>query len=102
MTLVGQDALVDAGRRNKPLRTWLTEWAAAVGHTDWDSIDDVRKTYPSADGVALTSGAVLTVFNVKGNHRRLLTWIDYQAQVVEALEVITHAEYDKNRWKARY
>lgn len=102
MTLLGQDVLTRAGRRNKPLRAWLETWAAIVVRTAWHSLAEVRRTYPSADGVALRSGTVMTVFNVKGNEYRLLTWIDYDVQVIEALEVIAHSEYDKDLWKARY
>ena len=102
MTLLGQDVLIAAGRRNKPLRIWLAEWAAVVLNVAWKNLGDVRRSYPSADGVTLGSGTVVTVFNAKGNNYRLLTWIDYDLQVIEALAVITHAEYDKNLWKARY
>jgi len=47
------------------------------------------------DGVRLGSGTVVTVFNVKGNEYRLLTSIDFDAGIVEVLDVLTHAEYDK-------
>lgn len=56
----------------------------------------------AADGVKLKSGLVVTIFNVKGNEYRLLTSIDYAGGIVEVLEVPTHAEYDKNLWKAKY
>ncbi|HEX4123243.1 MAG TPA: type II toxin-antitoxin system HigB family toxin [Tepidisphaeraceae bacterium] len=102
MTLIGQDVISRAGRRNKPLQSWLAQWAAIVAQARWQSIDDLRNAYPSADGVRLASGTAVTVFNVKGNQYRLLAWIDYSAQTVEALEVITHAEYNKDFWKARY
>jgi mRNA interferase HigB len=102
MTLFGQDVLVGVGRKNKPLRMWLEAWVIRVAGADWTSIKDVRRDYPSADGVPLASGLVVTVFNVKGNEFRLLTWIDYPARIVEVLEVCTHAEYSKNLWKARY
>jgi len=102
MTLVGQDVLASAGRRNRPLRSVLETWKAAVEGAEWRSLDDVRKAYPSADGVTLAGRTVVTIFNVKGGNYRLLSWIDYDAQVVECLEVITHAEYDKNLWKVRY
>jgi mRNA interferase HigB len=102
MTLIGQDVLTGAGKRNKPLRTWLANWSAVVMNAEWHSIRDVRNMYASADGVSAESGMIVTVFNVKGNRWRLLTWIDYDAQVVEALDVLTHAEYDKDFWKAGY
>ena len=102
MTVIGRDVFATAGRRNKPLRSWLTVWTTVVEQSEWHGLGDVRVAYPSADGVTLGSGTVVTIFNVQGNRHRLLTWIDFDVQVVEALEVLTHAEYDKNLWKARY
>jgi mRNA interferase HigB len=102
MTLLGQDVIQLAGRRNAPLRQWLTTWVATVRAAEWFSIEDVRKSYSSADGVKLRSGFVVTVFNVKGNEYRLLSRIDYDAQTVEALALLTHAEYSKEHWKKRY
>ena len=99
MILLGQDVLLRGSDRNKPLRVWLVQWAAAVQQLEWQDLEDVHKAYPSADGIGLESGTIVTVFNVKGNSYRLITWIDYDAQVIEALELLTHAEYDKNEWK---
>src|SRR5208337_1244342 len=99
MTLIGQDVLSRAGRRDIPLRKWLTKWAATVENVQWHNLDDVRKPYPTADGIKLRSEIVVTVFNVKGNEYRLLTSIDYDGRIVEVLDVLTHAEYDKNMWK---
>jgi mRNA interferase HigB len=102
MTLIGQDILRRAGRRNAPLQRWLMTWAQTVENVQWQNLIDVRRTYPTADGVKLKSGFVVTVFNVKGNNFRLLTSIDFDAEIVEALEVLTHSEYDKDSWKDRY
>jgi mRNA interferase HigB len=102
MTLLGQDVLSRAGRKNAPLRQWLLRWVATVENAVWLSLEDVRSVYPNADGVKLKSNVVVTIFNVKGNNYRLLTSIDYDAQITEALEVISHSEYDKSLWKDRY
>ena len=102
MKIVGYDVLLRVSRRNAALRRWLTVWAATVESLDWHSLDDVRKLYPGADGVRLRSKHVVTIFNVKGNEYRLLTSIDFEIGTVEALDVLTHAEYDKNLWKDRY
>jgi mRNA interferase HigB len=65
-----------------------------------------RATYPSADGVPIRKGrrvvAVVTVFNVGGNKYRLLTLVNYGRQTVEVVDVLTHAEYDKEQWKRRF
>ena len=41
----------------------------------------------------------MTVFNVKGNEYRLLTVIGYAARRVVVIDVLTHAEYDSEKWK---
>jgi mRNA interferase HigB len=77
-------------------------WDVVVAEAEWRNILDVRLEYPPADGIRLESGMVITVFNVRGNEYRLLTHIDYANQLVHALDLLTHAEYDKAQWKGRY
>jgi len=78
---------------------WLESWRVVVKASDWQNIGEVRKTYPSADPVRIESGRVITVFNVCGNSYRLITAIHYDKQRVFTLRLLTHADYDKNRWK---
>jgi mRNA interferase HigB len=100
--LIGQDVILKAVRKHADAKTWLYAWVATVEAARWQSLDDLREDYPSADGVKLKSRVVVTVFNVKGNEFRLLTHVNYAAQVVLVLELLTHAEYDKEKWKGRY
>ena len=102
MRLIGQEVLSKAIRKHVDTKKWLDAWAATVEEARWESLDDVRVDYQSADGVMLRSRIVVTVFNVKGNEYRLLTNINFARQVVVVLELLTHAEYDKDRWKRRY
>ena len=72
--------------------------------TKWTNLMEVRKVYPSADGVPIGSGQskmIVTIFNVRGNEYRLLTMIDYRRQQVSVVGVLTHAEYSKEHWKNR-
>src|SRR5437773_1894123 len=62
-----------------------------------------QRPQPYADGgVKVKSGGKVTVFDVGGNNYRLIVTIAYKAQAVTVLEVMTHAEYSKHLWKARY
>lgn len=40
-----------------------------------------------------------TVFNLKGNHYRLIVGVNYELQTIYYKDLLTHAEYDKGRWK---
>ena len=62
--------------------------------TEWKNLADVRLFYPSADRVGN-----FTVFNIKGNNYRLITSIIYSAQRIYIKYVLTHAQYDKDKWK---
>jgi mRNA interferase HigB len=39
------------------------------------------------------------VFNIGGNKYRLISRIRYEARKVFVLKVMTHGEYDEDRWK---
>lgn len=100
--LIGQDVLTKAMRKHADARGWIFAWIATVEDARWSNLQEVRADYPAADGVTLKSRTIITVFNVKRNAYRLLTNINYADQVVQALEVLTHADYDKEKWKERY
>ncbi len=77
----------------------LQAWYRVARCAEWNSIRDVRQTYPDADAVTADSGATMTVFNIGGNRYRLITSIWYEGQQVYIKMVLTHAEYSKERWK---
>jgi mRNA interferase HigB len=80
----------------------LMDWYKAAKAAEWDSIDDVRKTFPSADGgIKVKSGSLVTVFNIGGNSYRLVAAIHYNTRKVFILRVMSHPEYSKGKWKAQ-
>jgi mRNA interferase HigB len=85
-------------RARRPLEEWLMKAKTA----DWHSIDDVRKTYPHADAATVASGAVVTIFNIKGNAYRLITAIHYNTGVIFIRDFLTHADYSNDQWKERH
>jgi mRNA interferase HigB len=40
-----------------------------------------------------------TIFDVGGNNFRLIAWIDFAKEIVQVADVLTHAEYARDRWK---
>lgn len=72
----------------------LERWYRIVKHTDFESFTDLRKTFPQADQVGR-----LTVFNIAGNKYRLIAYIVYGRKRIYIRDILTHAEYDKGKWK---
>jgi mRNA interferase HigB len=62
-------------------------------------LQDVRATFPHADAVTVRSGRSVVVFNIAGNKYRLITAIHYNRRLPFTLMVLTHAEYNKEKWK---
>lgn len=73
----------------------LDVWYRVAKRADWTNLSDVRVAFPSADAVGK-----YTVFNIKGNAYRLVVEINYRTGRVFIRHVLTHQEYDKEKWKS--
>ncbi|MGH9874988.1 MAG: type II toxin-antitoxin system HigB family toxin [Pyrinomonadaceae bacterium] len=73
----------------------LTAWYKIAKKAQWRSLVAVRQVYPHADVVGN-----YTVFNIRGNHYRLIAEIDYQFQQILIRRILTHEEYNKGKWKS--
>jgi mRNA interferase HigB len=72
----------------------LQTWLKLVSKASWQNLAETRETFPSADSVKN-----FTVFNIPGNHYRLIIYIDYESKKVFIRYFLTHADYDKDKWK---
>lgn len=79
----------------RPLRLW---YKLAV-HARWMNLQQLRADLPHADGVTNRRGETLTVFNISGNKYRLVARVRYDFQLINVRAILTHAEYDRERWK---
>ena len=77
----------------------LRQWYRVATKARWGSLREVRQVFPHADGVKASGGEALTVFNIAGNKYRLIARIRYDFQLINVRQVMTHAEYDKSKWK---
>lgn len=80
--------------RYPDVKKQIENWYDVVKKANWQNLEQVRENYREAEAVGK-----FTVFNLKGNHYRLIVDIDYQFQTIRYKYFLTHAEYDKGRWK---
>jgi mRNA interferase HigB len=99
LRIIKQPFLTAAARKHPQAASWLEAWRMVVRAAKWRNLNEVRKTYPHADSVKVRSGRVVVVFNVAGNHFRLITALHYHTGILFTLCFLTHAEYNKNEWK---
>lgn len=94
MRIIGRRKLLEAAADDRTLEKPLSAWFKVASTSNWKNIVEVRQTYPTADYVDPH-----TVFNIRGNRYRLIARIDYGMQLTLVKHVLTHAEYDRGRWK---
>ena len=94
MRIINRKRLLDFASVHPDAAVPLDYWYRVALGTEWKNLADVRLFYPSADRVGS-----FTVFNIKGNNYRLITSIIYSAQRIYIKYVLTHAQYDKDKWK---
>lgn len=69
------------------LREWHTKTKKAI----WKTFADVQKTFNSVDSI----GNDHYVFNIKGNHYRLIATIRFDYGMVYIRFIGPHSQYDK-------
>ena len=69
----------------------LTAWFRETEKANWQSLNDLKKEYPSAS--ILKDNRI--VFNIKGNDYRLIVKFNFEYQLAWIRFIGTHAEYDK-------
>jgi mRNA interferase HigB len=77
----------------------LKAWFRTAERSHWANFADVRTTFSSVSGVALECEITAIVFNIGGNKFRLITRIEYPFHAVYVKMVLTHRQYDTDKWK---
>ena len=92
--MIGKRCLFERARQFSDAKTALQVWLETANMAKWQSIEDIRKAFPAADMVGRPG-----IFNIKGNHYRLVVRLEFRTQRIYIKEFPTHAEYDKGAWK---
>jgi mRNA interferase HigB len=91
MVIISKTMLNEFGLHHTGAAAALNEWYAIVKAADWNTLADVKQTFNSVDYV----GNDHYVFNIKGNHYRLIAMIFFDKRTLFIRFVGTHAQYDK-------
>lgn len=93
MKILGRDKLVSFSQKHANTKKALDVWFDEASRAIWQTPQDIKAHYCSADFLADNR----VIFNIKGNHYRLIIKVRYQHGVVLIEWVGTHADYDKQR-----
>lgn len=91
MRIIARSTLRDFWKKYNDSEQQLKVWFHDVKKSEWKSPSEIKSLYPSVS--ILTDNRA--VFNIKGNHYRLIVKINYEFQIVYIRFVGTHDEYDK-------
>ena len=95
MRVISRKRLREFAKAHPDSEKALDTWYRVAKGARWTKLIDVQRVYPAAEAVNR-----FTVFNVRGNHYRIITVINYPGQIIFIRAVLTHAEYDKDKWKS--
>lgn len=91
MKVLGRDKLTKFGKKHASAKPALDAWFSEAESAGWNTPQVIKDRYSSAD--FLSGNRV--IFNIKGNHFRLVVRVRYQNGIIVVEWVGTHAEYDK-------
>ena len=94
MNVLGRNLLTEFSAKHANVKSALDAWFHEARAADWKTPQDIKNRYRSAD--FLDDNRV--IFNIKGNHYRLVVKVRYQNGMVRVEWVGTHAEYSKKRF----
>lgn len=91
MRIIAKKTLRDFWERHPDVEDALQAWYHDVKQATWKSPNDIRRLYTTASIIANNR----VVFNIRGNHYRLIVAINCPVGIVYIRFIGTHNEYDQ-------
>jgi mRNA interferase HigB len=92
--VISRKKIRDASKEHPEWEASLLAWYKVAKNADWAHFLDVKQSWKNSDKV----GACV-VFDISHNKCRLVAWINYKGKKVFIRFVLSHADYDKEKWK---
>jgi mRNA interferase HigB len=87
MHVITRARLIEFATKYPDTKTALDIWYRKMKRTNYDSLNELRLMFPSADKIGKC-----TVFNIGGNKVRLIAVIHYNRHKIYIRHVLTHSE----------
>ena len=94
MHVITRKRLREFAARHREAAEPLGVWYTIMSRTDIGSFAELKRVFRSVDKVGK-----FTVFDIGGNKFRLIAAIHYNRKKVYIRHVLTHVEYDSDKWK---
>ncbi|MBF0290180.1 MAG: type II toxin-antitoxin system HigB family toxin [SAR324 cluster bacterium] len=94
MHIISYKKIREFCERHSKAETSLNHWYRIIRHEEFKNFADIKRVFSSADQVEN-----FVVFNIGGNNYRLIAFVRYQLKRLFIRHILTHSEYDKEKWK---
>ncbi len=95
MYILGKSIIEEFKRKHANSRKALDRWVKLVEGANFDSPRDLKQMF----GVNVDFVGRQTIFDVGGNKIRAITKVAFGQRIILITHVLSHAEYDRDRWK---
>lgn len=94
LRVISRKAIREFGKGHSDATVSLSKWYRLTIKADWETPAELLATFSTADFVGEK-----VIFNIGGNKYRLIAYVKYPARIVYIKAILTHQEYDKDKWK---
>jgi len=94
MHIITQKRIREAQARWPEVSDALASWLKIMKKAEPNNAAELKVFFPSVDKVG-----DLYVFNIGGHRIRLIASVRYRCKRVYVTAILSHKQYDKNRWK---
>ena len=94
MKIISKPILREFWLQNASAEIPLLDWYKQSKKAEWKNLAEIKEIFSHADLVG-----ECIVFNIGGNKYRLITKINFKTKIIFIRFVLTHKEYDQEKWK---
>ena len=95
MRLLGKNIIDKFKQKHSTSRKALDRWIKLIEGADFKKPQDIKRLF--RNNVDFVGNQ--TVFDVGGNKIRAITKVEFGVKVVLVTHIMTHNEYDNDKWK---